>query len=144
MENYSVRDEIIEIANKLFVYTDAQNWRALQKEVFTPNVHFDMSSINGKNREMSAVEICEDWRKGFENIDAVNHLAGNYLVDIQNNSANVFAYATATHYKKDASKGTVREFVGTYNLHLIKTDEGWRIDAFQYNLKYAAGNINFE
>lgn len=144
MENYSVRDEIVETVNKLFVYTDTQNWLALQNEVFTPNVRFDMSSLGGENREMTAAEICESWEKGFENIDAVNHLAGNYLVDIQNNSANVFAYATATHYKKDAAKGTVREFVGTYSLQLVKTGEGWRIDAFQYNLKYAAGNINFE
>lgn len=144
MENYSVRDEIIEIANKLFVYTDTQNWLALQDEIFTPNVRFDMSSINGENKEMSAVEICDGWQKGFEHIDAVNHLAGNYLVTIQNNFADVFAYATATHYKKDTTKGTVREYVGTYNLHFIKTDEGWRIDAFQYNLKYATGNINFE
>lgn len=144
MENYSVRDKIIETANKLFVYTDSRNWAALQNEVFTPNVRFDMSSLNGENREMTAVEICESWEKGFENIDAVNHLAGNYLVDIQNGSAAVFAYATATHYKKDAAKGAVREFTGTYNLHLIQTGDGWRIDAFQYNLKYATGNINFE
>jgi hypothetical protein len=40
----------------------------------------------------------------------------------------VFAYATATHFKKLATNGKTREFVGTYELHLMNTQIGWRID----------------
>jgi len=32
-------------------------------------------------------------------LDAVNHLDGNYLVTLAGNTADVFAYAAATHYK---------------------------------------------
>ena len=140
MEHFSTRDLIIETVNKLFVYTDRQDWAKLQDEVFAGDVLFDMSSLGGEKRTIAAREICEMWQKGFEGIDQVNHLAGNYLVTIAADQADVFAYATATHYKKAAVNG-VREFVGTYDIHLVFQENGWRIDRFRYDLKYMNGNL---
>ena len=34
MVTFSVRDEIVEVINKLFVYTDMQQWKKLQTESF--------------------------------------------------------------------------------------------------------------
>ena len=51
MVTYSVRDEIIEIVNRLFVYTDNREWMKLQSEVFTGEVYFDMSSVGGEKGE---------------------------------------------------------------------------------------------
>lgn len=144
MITYSVRDEIIEIVNRLFVYTDMQEWEKLQAEVFTHEVFFDMSSMGGEKAEKTAEDICNDWRKGFTGIDAVNHLAGNYMVSIHDTTASVFAYATATHYKAAATKGKTREYTGTYELGLLKQSSGWRIYQFRYNLKYATGNLLLE
>lgn len=142
MKDYSTRDLITEAVNKLFNYTDARQWDKLLNDVFTNDVLFDMSSLGGPKAIMTAKDICDMWQKGFEGIDAINHLAGNYLVDIKQDSADVFAYATATHYKASATKGKTREFVGTYDIHLTKTQNGWRIDQFRYNLKYATGNTD--
>ena len=139
---HSIREEIIETVNKLFVYTDMQEWTKLQNEVFAPEVDFDMSSVGGEKKEMVAKAICELWKNGFRDIDSINHLAGNYIVNIQDETATVFAYATATHYKKATTKGTTREFVGTYDIGLIKQSIGWRIYKFQYTLKYAIGNMD--
>ena len=141
MEHFSLREQVIEVVNKLFIYTDNQDWDKLQKEVFTELIAFDMSSLGSEVKTTTAKEVCETWQKGFEGIDAINHLASNYLVTIKELTADVFAYATATHYKKSAKKGNTREFVGTYNLHLIYTEKGWRIDVFKYNLKYVNGNV---
>lgn len=140
MEKFSVRDEVIEVVNKLFVYTDSLQWDKLQKEVFTEKVFFDMSSLGGDKEEKSATDICTLWAKGFEGIDSVNHLAGNYLVTIDNLSAAVFAYATATHYKASAVNGKTREFTGTYDIRLARVPGGWRINHFKYDLKYMTGN----
>jgi len=142
MITYSVRDEIIEVVNKLFIYTDTRDWEKLQAEVFSNDVWFDMSSLGGKNEEMSSEAICQLWETGFADIDHVNHLAGNFLVKINDTVATVFAYATATHYKEAATRGTTREFVGTYNISLMKHGIGWRIYEFKYNLKYASGNLD--
>src|SRR4030095_12434325 len=139
MEPLSIREQIVEVINKLFVYTDFQEWSKLQSEVFTHQVLFDMSSLGGEKMNTTSKNICQIWKDGFAGIDAVNHLAGNYLIEIKEDTANAFAYATATHYKESAIDGSIREFVGTYNLHLIKKEAGWRIDQFKYNLKYSTG-----
>ena len=74
----------------------------------------------------------------------INHLGGNYLVTINGLNAEVFAYATATHYKKDAKRGTTRDFVGSYQFELSKEPTGWRIHKMTYNLRYALGNLQLK
>ncbi|MCG8701924.1 MAG: nuclear transport factor 2 family protein, partial [Bacteroidales bacterium] len=103
---------------------------------------FDMSSLGGDVGKKTAQRICEEWEEGFKGLDAVQHLAGNYLVTINPDSVDVFAYATATHYKENTTRGKTREFVGSYNLHLVNKDKHWKINRFKYELKYATGNID--
>ena len=143
---FSKREAIIEVVNRLFVYTDAQDWQKLLFEVFADEVAFDMSSAGGASPgTVSARQICDMWKAGFEGIDAIHHQAGNYLVTISENvNAEVFCYALATHFRKSATRGSVREFVGSYNIGLAFTDLGWRINSFKYNLKYLQGNPTLE
>lgn len=141
----NTREEIIETVNKLFIYTDSQNWDALQSEVFTEKVFLDMTSLGGNASDLKSIEICDMWQEGFKELDAINHLAGNYLVElVSDNEAEVFAYATATHFKDSAANGKTREFVGTYNFKLKKLENGWRLYSFVYNLKYANGNLELK
>jgi len=146
MENqFTEREQIVETVNKLFVYTDNQEWIKLQDQVFTSNVQVDMVSMGAKQPELvSSREICYRWEKAFEELDAIHHQAGNYIVEITGDQANVYAYSIASHYKESARKGKIREFVGSYDLHLAKTHSGWRIDRFKYNLKYSSGNMTLE
>ena len=144
MNTFTLREQIIETVHKLFIYTDSREWKKLQDEVFTESVLFDMSSPGMDVKETTAKSICETWQRGFIGLDAVNHLAGNILVTIKDEQAEVFAYATATHFKSSATQGKTREFVGTYDLHLINTSIGWRIDKFKYNLKFMNGNLELK
>jgi hypothetical protein len=34
--------------------------------------------------------------------------------------------------------------VGSYDLHLVKDDGGWKIDEFKFNLKFMEGNRDLE
>ena len=136
------REHLTELVNKLFIYTDTKNWNGLQNEVFSPMVFLDMTSLGGGASELSSKEICDLWAEGFKDLDAVNHLGGNYLIEVSNNDAKIFAYATATHFKDSAQNGKTREFVGTYDLKAIKTEKGWRIHSFVYHLKYLNGNLD--
>jgi len=136
--------QITNVVNKLFVYTDERDWDGLKSEVFDQEVHFDMVSMGAQEAEKkTAAEICDMWNEGFKGLDAVHHQAGNYLISIESSAATVKAYAIASHYKKDATQGKIREFVGSYDLGLRETEKGWRISSFKYNLKYADGNIEF-
>ncbi|MCB0805012.1 MAG: nuclear transport factor 2 family protein [Bacteroidales bacterium] len=143
--NFSNRELILDTVNKLFVFTDKQLWGKLQEEVFTENIYFDMTSAGGlKPETISSAQICKIWEDGFKNLDAVHHQAGNYLVEIEGDSATVFANAIASHYKVSALNGKTREFIGSYDLRLEKTRNGWRISSFVYHLKYMTGNIDLD
>src|SRR3954469_15278504 len=80
--------ELTELTNKLFMYTDAQQWKRLLSEVFCHEVWFDMGD-GGKN--LHATEICEMWRQGFLGLDAVHHQAGHYLINIEQSIADIYA-----------------------------------------------------
>jgi hypothetical protein len=145
MEVKSKRDAVVELVNKLFIYTDTRQWNKLLKDVFKEKVLFDMSSLgSGPAKELNASEICEMWKKGFEGIDHIHHQSGNFIVEFNGETeaveAKILCYAIASHYKESAKKGKVREYVGTYELHASFTDLGWRLDTFKYNLKYITGN----
>ncbi|MCC6459915.1 MAG: nuclear transport factor 2 family protein [Saprospiraceae bacterium] len=144
MENeLSVREQIIQVCNRLFIHTDYREWDKLLTEVFAETVLFDMQSMGGGPPALlPANAICEAWEAGFAGLDAVHHLAGNYVVHIQGETAGVFCYANATHFKQSATQGRTRTFVGSYEMHLLRTLAGWRISAFKYNLKYADGNLD--
>ena len=146
MENqFTSREQIVETVNKLFVYTDNQEWIKLQDQVFTANVEVDMVSMGAQKSELvSSREICYRWEKAFEELDSIHHQAGNYIVDIDKDQANVYAYSIASHYRESARKGKTREFIGSYDIHLVKINNGWRIDRFKYNLKYSNGNMTLE
>ena len=143
-KQFSDKIEITELCNKLFMYVDALQWDKILSEVFTETVWFDMTSAGGEAKKLSAKEICEIWRQGFIDLDAVHHQAGHYLITVNGNDADIYGYAIATHYKKAASKGKSRMFVGSYDLKALKTDKGWRLSQFKYNLKYIDGNVSLE
>lgn len=142
---FTPREEIIEVINKLFVYTDHQEWTKLQEEVFASRVEMDMVSMGAPSPEkISSREICYRWEAGFKEFDSIHHQSGNYIVNINGEEASVFAYSIASHYKESAKKGKSREFIGSYDLHLMKNQAGWRIDKFKYTLKYSSGNLSLE
>jgi hypothetical protein len=146
MENqFTEREQIVETVNKLFVYTDTQEWRKLKDEVFASDIQLDMISMGASRTErVSAREICYRWEKAFEELDAVHHHAGNYIVEINGQEANVIAYSITSHYRESAKKEKTREYVGSYDLHLEKGLGGWRINKFKFNLKYSRGNLALE
>ncbi|MGV6846574.1 MAG: nuclear transport factor 2 family protein [Lutibacter sp.] len=141
ISNFTEREQVVETINRLFYYTDYQEWGHLINEVFSEKITLDMTSLGAQKVEiLSAEQICDVWKKGFENIDAVHHQAGNYMVTINGNSAKVKAYAMASHYKKNAKNGPIREFVGSYDFKLKKELNSWKLYYFKFNLKYILGN----
>ena len=143
-QKFADKIELTELSNKLFMYVDAQQWAKVLDEVFTESVWFDMVSAGGEAKQLSAQEICDLWRQGFAGIDAVHHQAGHYLITVNEAAADIYGYAIASHYKKSATKGNSRVFVGSYDLKALKTSKGWRLSQFKYNLRYIDGNVSLD
>ena len=147
MKKGAVEDiiELTELANKLFMYCDSQKWDLLVNEVFTSEIFFDMTSAGaGEPAQLPAQQVCDMWRLGFTGLDAIHHQAGHYLVNIIGEEADIYAYAIAYHYRKEAMNGKSRSFVGSYDLKATRSSKGWRISKFKYNLKFIEGNASLE
>ncbi|WP_405183311.1 nuclear transport factor 2 family protein [Nocardia sp. NBC_01377] len=89
-----------------------------------------------------AADIVGDWRTGLSDLDEVHHQAGNYLVDLDGDTAAVHADAIAVHVKNSAANGATRTFVGSYAIGAERTAAGWRVDRFHYHLKVIDGNAD--
>ena len=136
------KDRIIEVLNSLFIFTDNSDWQSVEN-CFADKVHFDMTSMGAEKVEvLEPKQITRMWEEGLSSLDAVHHQAGNYKVEIKENKAIAFCYAIASHFKKTDSADNTRTFVGSYNFHLSKITDDWKIDSFRFNLKYVEGNLN--
>jgi hypothetical protein len=138
------KDAVIDVVNQLFISTDNRDWTKV-KACFANDVLFDMTSMTGGEPvTMTAQQIVEGWDNGLKALKAIHHQAGNYVVNLKNNEAEVFCYGIALHYLLNPTNRNTRTFVGSYNFHLTKTGGSWRIDRFKFNLKFMDGNLNLE
>lgn len=134
------QNDVIAAANRLFICTDNRDWQCV-KDVFAPEVLFDMTSlVGGKPSKLTPQQIVDGWDQGLKNLKAIHHQAGNYQVTLKGNEADLFCYGIAFHYLPNPSNQNTRTFVGSYNFHLTRTDAVWKIDRFKFNLKYIDGN----
>ncbi len=134
------QNDITAVANRLFICTDSRDW-ACVKDVFAPEVFFDMTSLGGGRPEKKTPQqIADMWEQGLKPIKAIHHQAGNYQVSVKENEADMFCYGIAYHYLPNPTNQNTRVFVGSYNYHLVKGDAGWKIDKFKFNLQFIDGN----
>jgi hypothetical protein len=125
------RDAVIDTINRLFIATDNRDWETV-RALFAPSVLFDMTSLaGGAPAPLTPSEITEGWQTGLAGIDHIHHQSGNFLVDISGNEATAFCYGVAYHHRDKS----VRIFVGSYDVHLVRGDR-WRIDRFKFNVKF--------
>lgn len=135
------RLDVSDTITKLFVYCDQARWADLRESVLAAEVFFD-NGFGGPVGPRPGADIADAWATGLGALDAVHHQAGNHLVEITGDTALAHADAIAVHVKNDATGGTTRWFVGSYVLGLQRTEKGWRIDRFEYQLKTIDGNAD--
>ncbi|HWR25347.1 MAG TPA: nuclear transport factor 2 family protein, partial [Methanosarcina sp.] len=116
------KDEIIDVANKLFIYTDEKKWEDV-KNTFADEVLFDMTSMSGGiPATLTPQQIVDGWDTGLKKLKATHHQIGNYRVNLKDREADLFCYGVAFHYLPNPTNNNTRTFVGSYDFHLIKTE----------------------
>jgi hypothetical protein len=138
------RSRVSEVINALFGATDARDW-ARVRSCFTEQVAFDMTSLaGGEPATLTPQDIAAAWASGLAPIEAIHHQVGNLSVDVQGTEATASCYGIAYHYRRTYSGRNTRVFVGSYDFHLQRRDDGWRIDLFRFKLKFVDGNLGLE
>ena len=137
-------DQVIGKANDLFLCTDRRDWPCV-RGVFAPQVLFDMTSLaGGQPATLTPDQIAKAWEQGLKDLASIHHQTGNYQVSVNGDEADLFCYGIAYHYLPNPGAQNTRTFVGSYNMHLVRSDGGWKIDRFKFNLKFIDGNRDLE
>jgi hypothetical protein len=138
------KDRIGEVVNTLFVATDARDWERV-RGCFTEKVAFDMTSlVGGSPSVLSPAEIAAGWESGLAPIESVHHQTGNLSVRRDGGEASASCYGIAYHYRRTQSGRSTRVFVGSYDFHLQRREDGWKIDLFRFKVKFVEGNLELE
>jgi hypothetical protein len=104
-----------------------------------------MTSLTpGEPATLTSKQIVDSWDKGLKPLKGIHHQSGNFVVKITGKEATAFCYGMAIHYLPNKSGRNTRTYVGSYDFHLEKEGERWRIDLFKFNLKFLDGNPNLE
>ena len=145
LETLLEKDRIVDALTELFVATDRREWNGV-REVFAPQVRFDMSSLTGiAASTMTGAQIAQGWEEGLKALKAVHHQAGNFQVRLRGPAeAEARCYAIATHFLPNPTGRNTRTFVGSYDFELEKVAGRWRITLFRFNVKYVEGNLELE
>ena len=138
------REKVAAVVNALFVATDRRDWKRVEA-CFAPSVLFDLTSLaGGRPAQLTPGEIAAGWETGLRPIDAIHHQTGNVSVECRGDEATASCYGIAYHFRRTASGRNTRVFVGSYDFHLQREGDTWRIDLFRFNLKFIDGNLALE
>lgn len=139
------RQEVEDVVVRVFVATDRRDWASVESCLADP-VTLDMTSMTGgEAQRLTPAEVAAGWREGLAPIDFVHHQVGNFQIAVDGDNATASCYGIAFHHReKISTPSKTRTFVGSYDLHLSRTDAGWRIDLFRFDLKFIDGNRELE
>ena len=133
-------DDEREITRRVHEYAhgiDGRDW-ALYRSIFADEVAIDFSSYDGRpGSTMTADAWLDRVRPLFTGLDATQHSMTTALVDPDGDDrARCRMYVTAVHVLDG------REFTlgGCYDDQLVRTDDGWRLDAVTLDVRWRRGD----
>jgi len=134
LDRLAVQDAV----NELFRAVDLKDWRRA-RVVFTEKVNLDMPDlIGGGAAEMSSKELVDAWARWLEPVQSIQHQTGNFGIRVLEFGAYVTCYVTATRYHQEQQR-TVAYRVGSFDFHLVRQEQGWKIDAMRFTQRSGEG-----
>jgi ketosteroid isomerase-like protein len=133
--------EIVDVMNAYTTALDTQDWDLLAS-CFTPDGDADFGNIAGVgalDTPQAVVDLC---RGALENLQATQHLQGNYVVEVDGDNATASCYLQASHFMDGAPGGNLFTVWGKYTDRFVRTGDGWRIKHRDLRAISAGGNLD--
>ena len=142
-------DDYQEITRRRYEYAlgiDTRDW-ALHRSIFTPEIQMDFTSYSGGEGAtlMTADAWIDNIRPLFTGLTATQHTMTNPMVSVDGHTARQTMYMQALHFldaMDDADSAAQGEFAvgGYYEDELVRTGEGWRIQAVKLTVLWRRGD----
>jgi hypothetical protein len=136
------RNAIIDVVISYAVAIDKADWVAYAATMTDP-VHVDFSEAGLPAADFPLDRFIGFAAQGLEGWTARQHLSPNHRVafdDTDPDQAVCYSYMYAQHYKKDAPGGEFYLMRGSYDHHLVRTPEGWKIAKVVQHVSWLEGN----
>ena len=138
------RIAITDVVNSMGTLADLGQYDRLQ-QLFTDEVTVDYTSLfPGEVQNISSEQLMAQWQSTLPGFDATQHMISNHQITVDGDEATAVAYVRATHKLGNAMwvvlKDTASHIGGYYVDELVRTDEGWKLQAIQYNALYEEGD----
>ena len=135
------REQIIGTVDAIGIYADADRWD-LVAEQFADEVVIDYTSYAtasagaAEPKAITPQEVVTAWQSVLPGYDYTQHIIGNHQVELNGDEATAVSNVHATH----VLEGEHWIFLGDYEHHLVRTDEGWKVDQMTANMRAELGN----
>jgi hypothetical protein len=121
---------------------DRADWAAYAR-CFTDPVHIDFSEGG-----MPAGDFARDQFVGFAAVGlggftARQHISPNHVITFDGDDADravCSSYMYAQHYLEGADGGDFYLMRGSYDNHMVRTDDGWKIERLVQHVSWLDGN----
>jgi ketosteroid isomerase-like protein len=136
------RNAIIEVVITYATSIDRGDWAAYA-DVFTDPVHIDFSEAGMPAGDFPRDAFAGFARQALEPWTARQHISPNHVVvfdDANPDTAVCHSYMYAQHHLQDAPGGDLYLMRGSYDNHLVRTPEGWKITRLVQHVSWLEGN----
>jgi hypothetical protein len=135
------RAEISETITRYFNSLDLRDWE-LMRATLADTIEVDFSELFG---DPAATHRSEDFvefaRRVLSGFDATQHISPNHVVRIQGDRATAWAGMYAWHkVSPDAAVEPTFTLRGAYDIGMVRTPAGWRMDTLHMSVWDEAGN----
>jgi hypothetical protein len=133
-----------EIVDVMMAYTtalDTKDWDLLALS-FTPDGDANFGNLAGVGALDSPQAIVELCRGALQDLQATQHLQGNFVVEVDGNTARSSCYLQANHFLEGAPGGSMFVVWGKYRDQFVRTGDGWKIKHRNLDTISTGGNQN--
>ena len=128
---------IIDTLTSYALALDVKDWDRLAR-VFTDDAVADYGDLGPVLTGGEAISA--DLRSIVEPLDACFHLVGNFLIEIDGDTAKSTTYLFAQHVLHNAVGGPIFHVTAIYHDKLVRDGDGWRISARRLQPIWTDGN----
>jgi hypothetical protein len=118
VEEYAIEKQLVRLARAM----DQRDWEVVG-DIFASNVRADF----GEGEVQGRAQVVAYIRSFLDNCGVTQHLLGNFLVEIEGDTATSEAYVSDMHLAKNPASELTFRTLGNYSDQWVHEDGTWRI-----------------
>nr|WP_314546036.1 nuclear transport factor 2 family protein [uncultured Massilia sp.] len=135
--------EITDVVTRYGQCIDTHDFETL-RSCYTDQIEMDHRPTTNMPRQVFAAdEWCRLARLFHTQLDGDEHILIPQSIVVNGDAAACHVLMHANHFKRDTQGGPYQALIGSYDLTLVRTDDGWKISSSVQLVRWSEGNWQF-